>query len=181
MNCIKCSNPIPEGRLKALPKIFGPINKEIPTDIVGPGASELNIDRTDVNLIDRGIYKKEFYETLNSHLAYIFVGKGNSTNKYINKTVYDCISARCPVVVFTECDTTGIIFDNREFYFSNEDELKNIYEKLKNPKIREEWIDKQYAEIKNKLDTLMDPMFSFSDFCKPKEMITTEIRLQPLF
>jgi hypothetical protein len=118
---------------------------------------------------------------MNSHLAYIFVGKGNPINKYINKTVYDCISARCPVVVYSKCDKTGIIFDDKEFYFSNEKELFEIYEKLKNPEIREQWIDRQYKEIRNKLDTLMDPMFLFSEYCKPKDEIKLDLKLEPLF
>lgn len=169
-------------RLKAIPKIFSENKHEIPTNIIGPGASDLDISRPDVYLQDRGIYGDEFFKTMNSHLAYIFVGKGNSVNKYINKTVYDCISARCPVIVYSECDQTGVIFDDKRFYFSNEDELKDIYEKLKIPKIRESWINDQYQEIRKKLDSLWDPMFKFSDFCEPKdETLKTEIKINPLF
>lgn len=173
---------VAKNRLKALPKIFSENKHEIPTNIFGPGAAELKISRPDVNLHDKGIYGDEFFKTMNSHLAYIFIGKGNSINKYINKTVYDCISARCPVIVYSECDTTGVIFNDRQFYFSNEDELKNIYEKLKNSDIRKSWIEAQYTEIYNKINTLWDPMFKFSDLCESKKnKQKTEIKLNPLF
>jgi hypothetical protein len=173
---------VAKNRLKALPKVFSENKHHIPTDIIGPGANDLEINRSDVTLQDRGIYGKDFFETMNKYLAYIFVGKGNAINKYINKTVYDCISARCPVIVYSGCDTTGVIFDNKEFYFSNEDELYAIYEKLKDPEIRERWIDEQYEEIKHKLNTLMDPMIKFSDYCEyvPEET-KTEFTLKPLF
>jgi hypothetical protein len=173
---------VAKNRLKALPKVFKENKHWLPTDIIGPGAADLLIDREDVTLHNKGIYGKDFFETMNQYLAYIFVGKGNSTNKYINKTVYDCVSSRCPVVVFSGCDTTGIIFDDKEFYFSNEDELKAIYEKLKNPEIRRDWVERQYNEIKTKLDTLMDPMFSFHDYCKRSQIrMLCEVALKPLF
>jgi hypothetical protein len=172
---------VAKNRLIALPKIFKENKHTIPTVIIGPGANDLSIDRSDVELLDEKIYGKAFFETLNSHLAYIFVGKGNSTNKYINKTVYDCISARCPVIVYSKCDVTGKIFDNKEYYFSNEDELLEIYQKLKNPETRERWIDQQYEEIKWKLENLTDPLFSFSDYCEPKVEEVSAIRIEPLF
>jgi hypothetical protein len=172
---------VAKNRLKALPKIFRENTHTIPTDIYGPGADDLMIDREDVKLYDQGVYGDEFFKLLNSHLAYIFVGKGNPTNKYINKTVYDCLSARCPVIVYSECDTTQILFSDRKFYFSNESELFEIYENLKNPSIREQWIDEQFKEIKRKLDTLMDPMFSFNDYCKPSNDSIISIKFNPLF
>jgi hypothetical protein len=168
-------------RLKVLPKVFQENKHQIPTDIIGPGASSLEINREDVSLIDKGIYGDNFFETMNSYLAYIFIGKGNEINKYINKTVYDCISARCPIVVYSECDKTGILFNHKEFYFSNEDELLEIYQKLQDPEIREKWIEAQRVEIMNKLNTIMDPMFKFKDFCEAKEDMKCELTVKPLF
>lgn len=172
---------VAKNRLKALPKIFSENLHEIPTDIIGPGASILEIDRPDVDLQDKGVYGSEFFELMNSYLAYIFVGKGNPVNKYINKTVYDCLSARCPVVVYRECDTTQVIFDDNEFYFSNESELKDIFEKLKDPSIRENWIDRQYEELKRKLIEHADPLFKFNQFCKVSNGIKQKLSLTPLF
>ncbi len=173
---------VAKNRLKAIPRFFDDNEEIIPTDIIGPGASLLKIERDDVELHDKGIYGDEFFNTMNKYLAYIFVGKGNSTNKYINKTIYDCVSARCPVVVFSECDTTGIIFNNREYYFSNEKELKSIYEKLKDPSIRSKWIEDQRNEILHKLNTLWDPMFKFSDLCEIKDQdIKNVIKINHLF
>lgn len=173
---------VAKNRIKILPRVFSENKHNIPTDIFGPGASDLKISRSDVNLHNQGIYGDNFFHTLNSYMAYIFIGKGNSINKYINKTVYDCISARCPVIVYEPCDKTGIIFDNRDFYFSNEDELKVIYEKLKDPEIRQFWIDTQFEEIQNKLNTLWDPLFKFSDLCEPKDgKLKNELKLNSLF
>ena len=172
---------VAKNRIKILPIMFKENLHKIPTDIIGPGAKDLKIDRDDVNCINNSIYGKEFFETLNSYLGYIFIGKGNPVNKYINKTVYDCISARCPVIVYSKCDETGVIFKDREFYFSNETELKAIYEKLKDPKIRENWIDRQYEEIRYKLDTLMDNMFHFKDICKQTEGVKPDLKLVSLF
>lgn len=173
---------VAKGRTKVLPKLFKNKTKEIPMNIIGPGASELKIDREDIELHDKGIYGDEFFETMNSHLAYIFIGKGNSVNKYINKTIYDCISARCPILVYSECDTTGIIFDDKDFYFSNEDELYEKIQLLRNPDTRRLWIDAQYTMITNKLNTLFLPMFKFSDYCQPKEIKSQgELKMKPLF
>jgi hypothetical protein len=176
------SGSVAKNRLKILPKIFKENLHEIPTDIIGPGASDILIDRSDVDLKDKGIYGDSFFEELNKYLAYIFIGKGNKINKYINKTVYDCISARCPVIVFSECDQTGIIFNNREYYFSNESELNEILNKLRDPEIRNQWINDQYIEITDKLNTLMHPMLKFHDYCNPVEIeMKTELSLNPLF
>jgi hypothetical protein len=169
-------------RKKILKKIFAKNTKHIPTDIISPGANLLEIDRPDVNLIDGKIKGDKFFETLNSYLAYIFIGKGNPINKYINKTVYDCISARCPIIVYSHCDKSGLIFEDKEFYFSNEDELLEIYNKLQDPLIRENWIDRQHKEIHHKLKTLMDPIFLFNEVCKPKkEKIKIDYEVNSLF
>ena len=175
------SGSVAKNRLKALPRIFQENKHTIPTDIIGPGASDIDIQREDVSLQDRGVYGKDFFELMNSYLAYIFVGKGNAVNKYINKTVYDCLSARCPVIVFRECDTTQVIFDDNEFYFSNEDELKAIYDKLKNPEIRQDWVRRQYEELKHKLVVQSDPLFHFNEFCELTEGPKVELSLSPLF
>lgn len=175
------SGSVAKNRLTALPRIFRENKHFIPTDIIGPGASDIELNRDDVSLIDKGVYGKDFFELMNSYLAYIFVGKGNAVNKYINKTVYDCLSARCPVVVFRECDTTQVIFDDNEFYFSNEDELKEIYDKLKNPDIRQDWVRRQHEELKNKLIDHADPLFHFNEFCELSDGPKVELALTPLF
>lgn len=172
---------VAKNRLVALPKIFSENLHTIPTDIIGPGANDLEIDRPDVNLLDKGVYGKDFFELMNSYLAYIFVGKGNAINKYINKTVYDCLSARCPVIVYRECDTTQVIFDDNEFYFSNEDELKAIYDKLKNPEIRRDWVKRQHDELKHKLEIQSDPLFHFNEFCELSDGPMRKISINPLF
>ena len=169
------------GRIKVLNKMFGSKVEDIPLDIYGPGASELEINRSDINLINQPIFGTAFFELLNKHLGYVFIGKGNPVNKYINKTVYDCMSAKCPVIVYAPCDTNGLLFTNREFYFTTESELLEIVEKLKNPTIRERWIIEQKTELLNTLNTKMDPMFYYREYCEPKEQIVNSIRTSPLF
>jgi hypothetical protein len=77
-----------------------------------------------------------------------------------------------------------LIFKNKEFYFETEAELRIIYEKLLNPDIRNRWIEEQKAELRYVLDEVMDPMFSFDDYCKEakNEETKTDLKLaSPLF
>ena len=108
---------VAKNRVKVLNKMFKIKTEDIPIDIIGPGADELKINRKDIMLIDNSIFGDDYFETLNEYLAYIFIGKGNPINKYINKTVYDCMSAKCPIVVYSPCDKNGLIFKNKEYYF----------------------------------------------------------------
>ena len=172
---------VSERRQKALTKMLSIKEAEIPIDIIGPGADLLTeINREDVSLQDRSIFGDEFFRLLNSYLAYIFIGKGNSTNKYINKTIYDCVAAKCPIVVYRPCDITHAIFKSDEFYFTTQSELRALYEKLKDPVIRNRWIEEQRAEIQYKIENYSEPLFRFSDYCEPKSEIKIT-RSLPLF
>lgn len=173
---------VAKNRLVALTKMLKNKTEEIPMDIIGPGAEDLNetIKRDDVSIIDRAVFGDEFFKLLNSYLGYVFIGKGNAINKYVNKTIYDCISAKCPIIVYSECDTNQAIFKSNEYYFSNETELKEIIEKLKDTNIRNRWIAEQKADIEEKL-THNEPIFRFSQFCKPTGKVVNNIRIEPLF
>ena len=176
------SGSVAKNRLVALTKMLKAKTEEIPMDIIGPGADLLmeDIIREDVTLEDRSIFGDEFFKLLNKYLAYVFIGKGNAINKYVNKTIYDCISAKCPIVVYSACDTNQAIFKSDEYYFSNESELKSIIGKLRDPAIRNRWIVEQKADIEEKL-THNEEIFKFSQFCKPKEKVVNNIRTEPLF
>lgn len=173
---------VAKNRLVALSKMLSENTEEIPMDIIGPGADLLSedINRPDVSLIDRAVFGDEFFTLLNSYLAYTFIGKGNAVNKYVNKTIYDCISAKCPILVYRACDTTHAIFKSDEYYFSNEAELKVLIEKLKDSEIRNRWIKEQAEDIAEKLSH-NEPVFRFSQFCLPKGKVVNKIRIEPLF
>jgi hypothetical protein len=173
---------VAKGRIKTFNSMFKTDEEFPPMDIIGPGASDINKTSENINLIDDAILGPKFFETLNKYLAYIFIGKGNPYNKYINKTVYDCVSAKCPVIVYEPCDQTKLLFKNSEFYFTTPEELNQIYEKLKNPEIRSRWISEQKLEIENILKTDMDPMFSFNDYCQSKSDVKMDYKFEnPLF
>jgi hypothetical protein len=168
-------------RLIVLNKMFSNKIQEIPMDIIGPGASDLTINRSDIQLMDKSIFGDTYFEMLNQYLAYIFIGKGNSINKYINKTIWDCFSAKCPIVVYSPCDQNRLLFKNDEFYFETEEELRKIYENLQNESIRNRWIEEQRQELQRILDEVMDPMFSFHDYCQDTKVIKPDMKLEPLF
>jgi hypothetical protein len=175
---------VAKNRVKVLNKMFSKPSENLPTDIIGPGAKDLEINRSDVNLINKSVFGDTYFEMLNQYLAYIFIGKGNPINKYINKTIWDCYSAKCPIAVYSPCDQNGLIFKNKEYYFETEKELREIYEKLRDPAVRNRWIEEQRTELRYILDNMMDPMFSFSDYCEEKEFSSTKSDIkttEPLF
>lgn len=142
-------------RAKALNILFKSNSYKIPFKIFGKGTEVLTkfADKPNVE-IEEGFIKgdsEEYFDFLHDHLAYIFIGKGQSESRYIGKTAYDAVVARTPIVVYRKCDTKQITFDNDEYYFDNEKELNDIYVKLQDPKIRNMWIEDQAKEIFKKL------------------------------
>ena len=95
----------------------------------------------------------EYFEFINSHLAYVFVGKGSPNYSYIGKTCYDSIVARTPIVVYSKCDIDRSMFpDNPEFYFDDIEGLASIYETLQDHDIRSNWLNVQTEIIFKELD-----------------------------
>lgn len=95
---------------------------------------------------------QQYFDFLNSHLAYIFIGKGKDEAKYIGKTVYDSLVANTPVVVYKKTDPNNIVFTNNDYYFNNEQELQVIQQKLLNPNVRKQWVEQQKLEIQQRLN-----------------------------
>jgi hypothetical protein len=125
--------------------------------------------------IEEGFIKgdsEEYFDFLNKHLAYLFIGKGQSESRYIGKTVYDAIVARTPVAVYKKCDSKMITFSNPEYYFEDERELHNILVKLKDPKTRMKWVEDQANEIFRKLPP---SDFRFANYCTERLSIPTEV------
>jgi hypothetical protein len=153
-------------RAKAFNNLFKENVHKVPLKIFGKGTEILTKfkDKTNVD-IEEGFIKgdsEEYFDFLNKHLAYVFIGKGQSESRYIGKTVYDAIVARTPIVVYKKCDSKMITFKNPEFYFENEEELKAIFDKLQDSETRDRWISEQYNDIMSKLPP---STFKFTNYC----------------
>lgn len=163
-------------RAKALSLLFKENRYKVPFKIFGKGTEILTKLQGKENIeIEEGFIKgdsDEYFDFLNKHLAYIFIGKGQSVARYIGKTAYDAVVARTPIVVYKKCESNMITFSNPEFYFENESELKDIFEKLKDPETRKRWISEQAEEIFKKLP-LSD--FRFAKYSKPMQEISAEL------
>ena len=153
-------------RAKALGKLFKENKKGIPLRIFGKGTEILTKLHDKPNIeIEEGYIKgdtEEYFDFLNSHTAYVFIGKGQDESRYIGKTVYDAVVARTPVAVYRKCDSKMVAFSNPDYYFDDEEGLHRIFMKLKDPSVRREWVEAQRQEIFSKLP---DSEFKFSTYC----------------
>jgi hypothetical protein len=168
-------------RAKAFNVLFKENRQQVPLKIFGKGTEILTKfkDKPNVN-IEEGFIKgdsEEYFDFLHNHLAYLFIGKGQSESRYIGKTVYDAVVARTPVAVYKKCDSKMITFENPEFYFEDERELKVIFDKLQDHEIREKWMVEQYHDIMRKLPPME---FSFAKYCKVMESISEDILYTPI-
>lgn len=156
-------------RAKALNILFKENSHRVPVKIFGKGTEVLTKFKGKDNIdIEEGFIKgdsDEYFDFLNSHLAYIFIGKGQSRSRYIGKTVYDAIVARSPILVYGKCDEGHITFTSDEFYFRDERELHEKFEALKDPETRQRWLIEQSDEIFRKLPP---SEFRFENYCKEK-------------
>jgi hypothetical protein len=163
-------------RAKAFSTLFKANNEKVPMKIFGKGTEILTKLHGKENIeIEEGFIKgdsEEYFDFLNKHLAYLFIGKGQSESRYIGKTVYDAVVARTPVAVYKKCDSKMITFSNPEYYFEDENELKVIHTKLQDPRTRMAWVKEQAEEIFRKLPP---SDFRFSTYCDQKIEIPDEI------
>jgi hypothetical protein len=141
---------------KAFEKIFKDNKHSIPTKLFGTSTRLFEKINNLPNLdIEEGIVPGQsdaYFDMLHSHLAYINLGKGLDEIKYIGKTVYDAMVARIPTIVYTQCDKHKKTFSNEEYYFSDENQLKEIYDKLLEDSIRNKWINDQKEELFYSID-----------------------------
>ena len=166
-------------RGKALTQLFKENSHNVNLKIFGKGTEILGKLKDKPNIeIEEGFIKgdsDEYFDFLNSHLAYIFIGKGQSHSRYIGKTVYDAIVARTPIVVYKKADMGHITFRSDEYYFENERELKAIQDKLTDPAIRANWIAEQTREIFEKLPP---SDFRFSKYSEKRNTIPDELQFK---
>lgn len=157
-------------RAKALNTLFKENKRSIPIKIFGKGTEILQKIQKYSNIdIEEGYIQgdsQKYFDFLNQHVGYIFIGKGQKESRYIGKTVYDAIVARTPVLVYSKCDSKHITFSSSEYYFDNEEELYEKYKKLLDPQTRKRWLDEQKKEIFQKLPP---STFKFSNYCSVKE------------
>jgi len=162
-------------RGKALNLLFKENRHNVNLKIFGKGTEILGKLKDKPNIeIEEGYIKgdsDEYFDFLNSHLAYIFIGKGQSHSRYIGKTVYDAIVARTPIVVYKKADMGHITFESDEYYFENERELKEIQHKLNDPGVRANWVAEQSREIFEKLPP---SDFNFSFYCVKLDEVPEE-------
>lgn len=164
-------------RGKALFILFKENKYNVTLKIFGKGTEILTKLHDKPNIeIEEGYIKgdsDEYFDFLNSHLGYVFIGKGQTHARYIGKTVYDAVVARTPILVYKKCDQGHITFKSDEFYFENERELKLLQDKLNDPVVRERWINEQREDIFSKLPP---SDFKFSNYAVVKpEIIVPEI------
>jgi hypothetical protein len=166
-------------RAKAFNILFKENSYKVPMKIFGKGTEILTKfkDKTNVD-IEEGFIKgdsEEYFDFLNKHLAYIFIGKGQTESRYIGKTVYDAVVARTPVAVYKKCDSRMITFENPEFYFENERELKQIHDKLQDGETRARWIKEQHEDIMRKLPP---SSFQFSTYSQKMSQLPVEFHFK---
>ena len=166
-------------RAKAFNTLFKENTRKVPMKIFGKGTEILTKLQTKENIdIEEGFIKgdtEDYFDFLNSHLAYLFIGKGQSESRYIGKTVYDAVVARTPVAVYKKCDSKMITFSNPEFYFEDEHQLHRIYQQLQDPEVRNRWIVEQSEEIFRKLPP---STFRFSTYSEAKNELSQEYIFQ---
>jgi hypothetical protein len=161
-------------RAKAFTTLFKENRHNVDLKIFGKGTDILTKLKDKPNIeIEEGFIKgdsEEYFDFLNGHLGYIFIGKGQKESRYIGKTVYDAVVARTPILVYGKCDSKHITFKSDEYYFEDEKELSDLFVKLHDPEIRERWIIDQAKEIFEKLPPSDFRFSNYTDKALRKEI-----------
>lgn len=141
-------------RINVFKKLFKENKHNIGIKIFGKGTEALNkISAPNID-IEEGFIEgdsEQYFDFLNNHLAYVFIGKGRGQARYIGKTAYDAMVARIPILVYKPADEKQILFDDDTFYFTTEAELAKLVEKLKSEEYRQSVIELQRQQILSKL------------------------------
>lgn len=81
-----------------------------------------------IQMVEEPIYRDEMFAELNSYVAYLFVGKGDDSSHYFNKTLYDASIGRTVFLIYSKVDESNIYEKFSMYKFSNEKELKEKFE-----------------------------------------------------
>ena len=81
-----------------------------------------------IEMIETPIYRDDMFRELNSYMAYLFVGKGDDSSYYFNKTLYDASIGRTVFLIYGKVDKTNIYSAFNDYKFNDEIELKQKFE-----------------------------------------------------
>lgn len=84
-----------------------------------------------VEMVEVPIVRDEMYTELNKYLAYLFVGKGDETSYYFNKTLYDASIARTVFLIYGKIDSENIYHELSDYVFNDGDQLAQKFEWIK--------------------------------------------------
>jgi hypothetical protein len=84
-----------------------------------------------IEMIEEPIYRDQMYKELNQYAAYLFVGKGDETSYYFNKTLYDASIGRTVFLIYGKVDSQNIYHELSDYIFNDPVELKSKYEWIK--------------------------------------------------
>lgn len=84
-----------------------------------------------INMVEEPIFRDEMYRELNRYNAYLFVGKGDETSYYFNKTLYDASIGRTVFLIYGKVDSQNIYHELSDYVFNDPAELKAKYEWIK--------------------------------------------------
>ena len=105
-----------------------------------------------IELNEEGIFRDEMYKELNRYKAYLFVGKGDVSSCYFNKTLYDASIARTVFLIYGKIDSENIYSSLSEYVFNDEKELLEKFNSL-TPENYQEHLDKQRKVLLDNLST----------------------------
>jgi hypothetical protein len=110
-----------------------------------------------IEMIEEPIVKDEMYKELNSYIAYLFVGKGEDSSYYFNKTLYDASIARTVFLIYGKIDSENIYRELSDYVFNDEKELKEKFEWIKEN--YQDHLDVQREVLQKNLSTETMEMF----------------------
>lgn len=84
-----------------------------------------------INLLEEPLFRGGMYEELNTYMAYLFVGKGDDSSYYFNKTLYDASIGRTVFLIYGKVDQGNIYHELSDYVFNDSKELKEKYEWIK--------------------------------------------------
>lgn len=84
-----------------------------------------------IEMVEIPIIRDAMYKELNEYVAYLFVGKGDRTSYYFNKTLYDASIGRTVFLIYNKIDKENIYHELSDYVFSNSKELEEKFEWIK--------------------------------------------------
>lgn len=118
-------------------------------------------DIKSIDLIEEPLFRGGMYKELNQYMAYLFVGKGDVTSYYFNKTLYDASIGRTVFLIYGKIDADNIYHELSEYVFNDAKELKEKFEWIKID--YQSHLDKQRKVLLDNLSDENMKIFEVSD------------------